>query len=101
MNINKEKCFFTCPYMSPSSSHDELERFCINFDLLLSNINNLHSTSPIVLGDFIAKCSKWCASAKNNTPGIEPDNITTTFGCNQMIDKPTHYILMNCHYVLI
>ena len=45
----------------------------------------------MVLGDFNAKCSKWFASDKNNTAGIELDNITTTFGYNQMIDKPTHY----------
>ena len=46
----------------------------------------------MVLGDFNAKCLKWFASDKNNTAGIELDNITTTFGYNQMIDKPTHYI---------
>ena len=73
-------------------NHDELEHFCTNFDLLLSNINNLYSTCSIVLGDFNAKCSKWCASDKSNTTGIELDNITMTSGYNQMIDKPTHYI---------
>ena len=36
--------------------------------------------------------SKWRASDKNYTAGIELDNITTTSGYNQMIDKPTHYI---------
>ena len=35
---------------------------------------------------------KWCASDKNNTAGMELDNITMTSGYNQMIDKPTHYI---------
>ena len=29
---------------------------------------------------------------KKNSAGIELDNITTTSGYNQMIDKPTHYI---------
>ena len=55
-------------------------------------MNNLHPTYLIVLGDFNAKCSKWCASEKKNTAGIEIDNITTTSGYNQMIDKPTHHI---------
>ena len=54
INLNSEKCFFTCLYRSPSQNHDELERFCINFDLLLSNINNLHPTYSIVLGNFSA-----------------------------------------------
>ena len=92
INVNNEKCFFTCLYRSPSQSHDELERFCINFDLLLSNISNFHPTCSLVLGDFNAKCSKWCASDKNNTAGIKLDSITTTSGYNQMIDKLTHYI---------
>ena len=92
INVNNEKCFFTCLYRSPSQSHDELERFCANFDLLLSNINDLHPTCSIVLGDCNAKCSKWCASDGNNAAGIELDNITTTSCYNQMIDKPTHYI---------
>ena len=39
-----------------------------------------------------AKFSKWCASDKNNTVGIEPDNITTTSDYNKMIDKTTHYV---------
>ena len=82
INVNNEKCFFTCLYRSPSQSHDELERFCANFDLLLSNINDLHPTCSIVLGDFNAKCSKWCASDRNNSAGIELDNITTTSGYN-------------------
>ena len=43
-----------------------------------SNINNLHPSCSIVLGDFNAKCSKLCASDKNNTAVIELDNITTT-----------------------
>ena len=55
----------------------------------------------MVLGNFIAKCSKWCISDKNNTPVIKLDNILTTSGYNQMIDKPTHYISMNRYNLLI
>ena len=46
----------------------------------------------MVFGDFNTKCSKWCASDKSSTAGIQLDNITMTSGYNQMIDKPTHYI---------
>ena len=41
IDVSNEKCFFTCLYRLPSQSHEELERFCTNFDLLLSNINNI------------------------------------------------------------
>ena len=90
INVNNKKCFFTCLYRPPSQNHDELEHFCNNFDLLLSNMNNPYLTCSIV---FNAKCSKWCPSDKSNTAaGIELDNITMTSGYNQMSDKPTHYI---------
>ena len=90
INVNNEKCFFTCLYRLASQNHGELEHFCTNFDLHLWNINNLYPTYSIVLGDFNAKCSKWCASDKSNTADIELDNISMKY--NQMIDKPTHYI---------
>ena len=38
INVNNEKCFFTCLYRSPSQSHEELESFCSSLDSLLSNI---------------------------------------------------------------
>ena len=82
ISVNNKKCFFTCLYSSPSQSHDEFESFCANFDPFFSNINDLHPTCSIVLGDFNAKCSKWCASDRNNSAGIELDNITTTSGYN-------------------
>ena len=92
INVNNDKCFFTCLCRSPSQSQDGLERFCTTFDLLLSNINNLQPNCSTVLGDFNVKCSKWCASKKDNIAGVELDNITATSGYNQMINKPTHFI---------
>ena len=89
INVNSEKCFFTCLFKLPSQNHNELEHCCTNFDLLVSKINNLHPNCSIVLGDFNAKCSKWCACDKNNTVVIELDNIIMTSDYNQMIDKPT------------
>ena len=44
INVNNKKCFSMCLYRSPCQNHDELERFCTHFNLLLSNINNLHPT---------------------------------------------------------
>ena len=36
--------------------HDE------NLDLLLSNINDHHPACSVFIGDFNAKCSKWCTT---------------------------------------
>ena len=84
--------FFTCFYRSPNQSHDELENFCSELNLLLTNINNNQPAWSILIGDFNAKCSKWCSSDRNNVAGLEIDNITTTTGYSQLINKPTHFI---------
>ena len=86
VNANNEKYFPTCVYRSPSQN---LEQFCTNFQLLFSIINNLHPTCSILIRDFNAKCSKWCASDKNNAAYIELDNITAPSDYSQMVDKPT------------
>ena len=57
ISVNNEKCFFTCLYTSPSQSPEELNILCSNLDLLLSNINDNHSTCWILVHDFKAKCS--------------------------------------------
>ena len=48
ISVNNENGFFTCLYTSPSQSHEELNIFCSNLDLLLSNINDNHSTCWIL-----------------------------------------------------
>ena len=54
-----EKYFLTCIYHSPSQSYDEFESFCVNFDLLLKNINDEFPIFSIVTRDFNARCSSW------------------------------------------
>ena len=41
IRIGGEKCFFSCLYRSPSQGRDEFESFYSEFDLFLSNINDL------------------------------------------------------------
>ena len=84
--------FFTCFYRSPSQSHDERENVCSEPNLLLTNIINNQPTCSILIGYFNAKCSKWCSSAKSDIAGLEIDNITTTAGYSQLINKAKHFI---------
>ena len=83
---------FTCSYRSPSQSHDEFEKFYSELNPLLTNIDNNQPSCSILIGDFNGKCSKWCSSDKNNVAGLEIDNITTTAGYSQLVNKPTHFI---------
>ena len=45
----------------------------------------------VLLGDFNAKHSEWCSTDKNYKDGIELENIRSTAGYNQIINKPTHF----------
>ena len=49
INANNKKCFFKCLRRSLSQIHKELESFCFNLDLLLSNINDQHSVCSMVM----------------------------------------------------
>ena len=61
-------------------------------DFLLPNINDQHPACSIIIGDFNAKCSKWCSTDKDNTAGLKRDSITTSAGYSHMINQPTQFI---------
>ena len=88
--FDKEKCFLTCLYRSPSQNDDKLETFCSDLTFLLNNINKFQPSCSVFLRDFNAKHSKWCFADKNNKAGIVLENITSTAGYNQTINKPNH-----------
>ena len=98
ITVDKEKCFLTCLYKSCSQNDDELETFCSNLAFALNNINKFQPSCSVFLGEFNAKHSKWCSTDKNNKAGIVLENITSTAGYNQTINKPTHStnILSSC-----
>ena len=78
-------------YRSPSKNDDEFETFCFDLTFLLNNINKFQPSCSILSGDFNAKHSKWYSSDKNNKPGIVLENIASTAGYNQTINKPMHF----------
>ena len=91
VTVDKGRCFLTCLYRSPSQKDDEFETFCSDLTFLLNNINNFQPSCSVLLGDFSAKHSKWFSTDKNNKSGIVLENITSTAGYNQTINKPTHF----------
>ena len=49
VSVENETCFFTCFCRSPSQSHDELENFCSELNLLRKNINNNQPACSILI----------------------------------------------------
>ena len=90
ITVDKE-CFLTCLYRSPSQNDGELETFCSDLTFLLNNINEFQPSYSVLLGDFNAKHSNWCSTDKNNKAGIVLENVTSTAGYNQIINKPTYF----------
>ena len=84
------KTLFSCLYRSPSQDQEELESFCTDFDLFLSNINDLSPTCSIITGDFDARCTKWWKLDKENHKGREINIITCVAGYSQLIYQPTY-----------
>ena len=50
---------FSCLYRSPSQDREEFKSFCTDFDLFLSNINDLSSACSIITSGFNARSTKW------------------------------------------
>ena len=61
ITVDKERCFLTCLYNSPSQNDDELEIFCSDLTFPLNNINRFQPPCSLLLGDFNAKHSKQCS----------------------------------------
>ena len=91
ITVDTERCFLTCLYRSPSQNDDKLETFYSDLTFLLTNINKFQPSCSVLLGNFNAKHSKWCSTGRNNKAGIVLENITSTAGYNQIINKPTHF----------
>ena len=88
--IGEDKCvFFSYLYRSPSQGREELESFYTDFDLFLSNINDLSPACSIITDDFNVRSTKWWKLDKENFEGSET-NITRAAGYSQQINQPTH-----------
>ena len=54
----------------------------------MDHINNELTTFFVLIGDFNARCSKWCNNDRAN--GRALDTLTSSAGYKQIINKPTH-----------
>ena len=77
---------------SRCQSCDKFDTFYSNFDLFLSNMNDLNPASLIVVSDLNARNSKWWSSDKQNFEVGAIHSSTTSAGYTQLTDQPTHII---------
>ena len=88
-------------YHSPSQSHDEFEKFCIKFNILLSQKNDELPICSVVTGGFNARSSRWWRNDITNFEGTEIDFLTSSTGYIQIIDKPTDLIFCTNQNVIL
>ena len=58
----------------------------------MDHINNGLPTCSVLIGDFYARCSKWCINDITNANGSALDTLTSSAGYKQIINKPTHTV---------
>ena len=46
----------------------------------------------VVIGDFIARWSRWCINDKSNYEGTKIDCLATECGLKQVINEPAHLL---------
>ena len=78
ITMENETRFLHASIVHPDKIMNEPDNFCSELNLLLTNVNNNQTACSILIGDFNARCTKWCSSDKNIIASLEIDNITTT-----------------------
>ena len=64
----------------------------LNFEMILSNINSPNPHFSIILGDFIARSNNWWQGDTQTSEGSQIDYLTTSYGFQKLISKPTHIL---------
>ena len=58
----------------------------------MDHINNELPTCSVLIGDFSARCSKWCNKDITNASDFALDTLTSSAGYKQIINKSTHTV---------
>ena len=86
---------FVVLYISPSQTQDEFEKFSDNLELSQGTFSQKKSLSSCSYWWLWRKSKSWYINDSTTSHGNVLENITSQFGLQQIIKKPTH-ILDNC-----
>ena len=90
MKLGDKICSFVSLYRSPNQSEDDFENFYNNFELTLDAVSATNPFLIVAIGDFNAKSSNWYTGDTTAFEGSKIEAITSQFGLQQIINKPTH-----------
>ena len=90
IQVNKKKYFYAVIYRSPSQDQTEFDQFTMNFELMLSKMNDENPFCIIVSGDFNCRSTHWWQNDNESNEGKIFESITADLGLHQLISEPTH-----------
>ena len=88
--LANNNCFFTGLHRSPSQNKDQLDKFCSNFNMLMSNINDKKPLAFITTREFNARFKNWWCQDIINSQGSMINTLISTSGYHQLMNTPTH-----------
>ena len=92
IQIKDKLCNFISLYHSPNQSQDDFESFINNLEYNLDSVKVNNPFLTVIHGDFNAKSSLWYNNNITTYEGSKIDGVTSQFGLQQKIKKPTHFI---------
>ncbi len=100
IQLNKKKYFFVVVYRSPSQSNSEFDDFILNFELLLSRMQNENPFCVVFTGDFNCRSTQWWEHDVANNEGRVFEPFICELGLQQLMSEPTH-LMGNSNRALI
>lgn len=89
----KEKGYVVYLYKSPSQTHDEIDKFLLNFpcDQIPCDVN-LNPLFVLVAGDSNARAANWRRNNVITTDDTKINSLTSFYSLSQIISYPTHIL---------
>ena len=91
LKIGSKLCNIVSLYRSRSQFANEFEIFLNKLNLTMESITQKNSFLTVVIGDFIARSSKWWTDDKTTQEALEIDNFLSQCSLSQVINEPLIY----------
>ena len=79
-------------YRSLSQRNNEFDYFLENFEIMLDLTSSTNPVFTAIPGDFNDRFSAWWTGDKNTSEGSQLESLTSLYGYQQSISRPTHIL---------